>query len=267
MTLFRLHLRPLAREFWLTPLTALLLVTFGALCAADWQGSPLRMHGARLVWALLLCWSLLGAAVLHGVPGLGWAVAGAAVAAPLGLLPWVGLGAVVMVGLAVPPGILGGLLVLAGRTRKAGRLVASVGIGVTLCSLLALSTSAGCGSLPAVSGMTAAEEFASIARSDQEDRRSACFIFNPDRDAIRRARVKERLHSAQPLPPQALTDAGLVLLHSTHADDLALAHALLLSATAMGHAAAEPLQRVAIDRLRLARGEPQIHGTQWFHAL
>lgn len=256
---------PLRRGAWLAP--PALLLPMGTLVVALGPLEPMQQHGPRLVWAFFLLWGLLSIAMLHGARGRGLALAAAAVAAPLGLLPWVGLGALLAVRLAIPVAVIGCALAPWRRSHRLGFTLAAGALGVGLFSLLALAPAVGCGGLPALDGASAAAQLASIVRSDQEDRRSACFVFNPQRDASRRALVRKTLIQATALSPPALSDAGLVLLHGTDTEDLEQAHILLLAAQAMGHEAAEPLARVALDRLRLARGQPQVHGTQWFHSL
>lgn len=66
-------------------------------------------------------------------------------------------------------------------------------------------------------------------------------------------------------PPQAAADAGLLFLHGSSIEDLSMAHELRGLAARSGHGPAEALERAALDRLRLARGQPQVHGTQWIH--
>lgn len=255
--------RLLVRSVWLACLVATPLGLIGALSALDALSVSLREHSPHLVWTSLLLWALLAIGTLHGARGLAWCLACAVVAVPLGLLPWVGLGALVLVSAALPLALVGIVLLLVARTRKVGATLASGATGMALFGLLALSAATACGPLPSVDGTTAAAQLASLARSDQRDRQSACFVFNPSRDIARRALAKELLARGERFPPQALADAGLILLHGSEVADLELAHSLLLSAVALGHADAKPLERVALDRLHLSRGQPQVYGTQW----
>lgn len=247
------------------PLALSLLLVFALLVAADWSGPTLSEHGARLTWALLLCWSLLATWRLHG-----WQRPSTrlpyALLVPLGLVPWTGLVALLLLPLALLLFLLGSLMTLTPRMLRSGLMLTSASTGVGLACLLTLTSAAMCADVITNEQLSATEQLAWAAESDQQDRRTARFVFNPQRDLRRRELVMSVLLRQENLPVQALTDAGLVLVHSSKEDELALALGVLASARQMGDSRAAALEKVAIDRLLLAKGLPQVHRTQWLHA-
>lgn len=245
---------------------AVLVLMLTTAIAIFWQQSTLKQYAPRFVWTCLLISVLVYIAFMHGRRGIALALACAAIISPLGFIPWVGLGALVVLALGVPIALIGSMLLCFKRTQSVAHSIVSSAICVLLCGLLVLLPSVGCGPLQTLSGTTSVEQLAQIARSDQEDRRSACFVFNPQRDVMRRSLVRAVINKAEVLPAGALVDAGLVLLHSTDMDDLELAHSVLLEANEMGHKQATALQRVVVDRLRLGRGEAQVYSTQWLYS-
>ncbi|MCZ8251192.1 MAG: hypothetical protein O9318_01855 [Hylemonella sp.] len=242
-----------------------LLLILGLLAAADWSGQVMSQYGARLTWSLLLCWAMLTTWLLHGSPRpLAMLVYAALI--PLGLVPWIGLLALLLLPITLLTFLLGSLLALIPTAVRTGLAAMSLATVAALGSLLTLVGPASCADITIVHQLPAHERIDWAVRTDQEDRRTACFVFNPQRDAKRRDTVKTALEESETLPVSALRDAGLVLLHSSKEDDLALALGALAEARLMGDTHAAVLEKVAIDRLLLAKGQPQVHQTQWLHA-
>jgi hypothetical protein len=185
----------------------------------------------------------------------------------LGLVPWTGLIATagwVLVLLALVPVCLA-VLVTKGRFRAAVRAFSTLALVLALMALTMAGTALRCGSIAPVDESQPWKALRALAASDQRDRKSGCFALNPQRDAQRREVALRLLTRNGVPPPQAAADAGLLFLHGSSIEDLSLAHQLLGLAARSGHEPATVLERAALDRLRLAEGLPQVHGTQWIH--
>lgn len=243
----------------------LLALTLVALCA----GGPVLQQEwlGRALWATTGAWALWAASSLFAkARPVGLLAAGAALVG-IGLVPWTGLIATagwVLVLLALVPVCLA-VLVTAGRFRAAVRAFSALALALALVGLTMTGTVLQCGSIDPVDESQPWKALQALAASDQQDRKSGCFALNPQRDAQRRE-VAQRLLSRNGVPPpQAAADAGLLFLHGSSIEDLSMAHELLGLAARSGHEPAKTLERAALDRLRLAQGLPQVHGTQWIH--
>lgn len=87
-----------------------------------------------------------------------------------------------------------------------------------------------------------------------------------ERDAARRARVKELVEGECLNTADDYFHAALLFQHSMEAEDNDLAHALAKQAAELGHRRGRWLAAATLDRSLVHRGEPQKYGTQ-YHAV
>lgn len=245
--------------------TLLLALALVALCAGgqllqqEWLG--------RSLWATTCAWALwVGSPLLAKARPLSLLATSAALVG-IGLVPWTGLIATVgwvLLLLALVPVCLA-VLVTNGRFRIAVRALSTLAPALAIVGLTMAGTALRCGSIDPVDESQPWKALQALAALDQQDRKSGCFALNPQRDAQRREVALRLLTRNGVPPPQAAADAGLLFLHGSSIDDLSMAHELLGLAARSGHGPAAVLERAALDRLRLAQGQPQVHGTQWIH--
>lgn len=243
-------------------LLTLALVALGAaneLFRQEWLG--------RALWATTGAWALCAASPLLLKSKPASLLASGVALAGVGFVPWMGLiatAAWVLLLLTIAPVCLV-VLVTKGRFRAAVRAFSALALALALLGLTMAGTALRCGSIDRVDESQPWKALQALAASDQQDRKSGCFVLNPQRDAKRREVALRLLSRNGVPPPEAAADAGLLFLHGSSVEDLSLAHELLGLAARSGHGPAAVLERAALDRLRLARGQPQVHGTQWIH--
>ncbi|TXC67003.1 hypothetical protein FSC37_18245 [Piscinibacter aquaticus] len=249
---------------------AFLFITLAALLQLPWEDPLAQRWTGTAAWAVLTAWSIGASFALtprHRGPAAAIALG---TAAGIGLVQWVGVATLLLALLSTAACAIAGLLVIAGLGRTRSLAARGLTLGAPLLGLACAAfapTVLRCGEAVSVEGSRPWVSLQALAAEDQQDRRNGCFVLNPTRDVQRRTSVLRILAAHPSPPPQAAADAAIVLLHAFTVAELRLSHQLFRLAAASGHVPAYELEKAALDRLQLALGRPQVHGTQRFHHL
>lgn len=111
------------------------------------------------------------------------------------------------------------------------------------------------------------KEIATLYRADQAERcphpahGTPAYRALRERDAARRARVREILRGKKALTRLSRYRAAMILQHGDEIEDIALAHTLARAAADAGYAPARWLAAASLDRWLMYQGKPQKYGT------
>ncbi len=110
-------------------------------------------------------------------------------------------------------------------------------------------------------------EMAAIFEADQAPRTNTgatvdWSVVGPQ-DEARRVRTRQLLDAAALNTADDFYRAAYVFQHGITTDDILLAHALAVAATARGHPEGARIAAASLDRYLQRMGQPQIYGTQY----
>lgn len=106
------------------------------------------------------------------------------------------------------------------------------------------------------------EELAYLYQTDQSDRLSGVWVFAPERDSVRLARVKQLYATGQITAPRDQYHAAAIFQHGQCAEEYRLAYELAQAAWNAGISEAEFWAKASYDRWQMSLGKPQKYGTQ-----
>ena len=101
-----------------------------------------------------------------------------------------------------------------------------------------------------------------LVKTDQKDRSSLYFIFNPNRDRLRINYVYHMIESKKSLNAEDKYNAAIILQHGNSAKDFQTAFKLSKAAYDEGLQKAEWLSKATYDRWQISKGKPQKYNTQ-----
>jgi hypothetical protein len=111
------------------------------------------------------------------------------------------------------------------------------------------------------------QELADIVAADQADREAAInetdWASVNERDASRRARVRELIEAGRVRTGKDFDRASLVFQHGSTPTDILFAHVLAMTALAEGHPDSRRMAALTLDRYLTRIGQPQVFGTNF----
>jgi len=110
--------------------------------------------------------------------------------------------------------------------------------------------------------LSTSEQLKYLVKTDQKDRGSLYFLFNPNRDKNRIEYVYKIINSKVTLNTLDKYNAAIILQHGSSEKDFKTAYELSKSAFDEGLKKAEWLSKATYDRWQVSMGKPQKYNTQ-----